>query len=343
MRYFAPRRSAPLRSISGLVCAGLLLACSTLTGVAFGAAPAAGQGGYAVTQRWPLGEPSKWDYADVDPQRHRLYITRGDRVQVLDLPSGKPVGEIAGTTGVHGVAFAQDLKLGFTSNGRDNSVTVFGLDTLKVRQVLKVPGANPDAILYEAASHKLYTFNGKSADVTVIDARSLAVKATIKVGGKPEFAVADNAGKVYFNNEDKAAIGVIDVASDKLVASWPLAACEEPSGIAMDLAHRRLFSVCQNKVLVVTDADNGRQVASVAIGEHPDAAVYDAASATVLSSNGDGTLSVIHQADADHYGVPVTVATEKGARTMAMDHAGRQIFLPTVVDRQFTVLVAAPD
>jgi YVTN family beta-propeller protein len=303
------------------------------------AAPAAT---YAVAQRWTLGEPNKWDYADVDPQRHRLYLTRGERVQVLDLPSGKPLADIAGTGGVHGVAFAQDLRLGFTSNGRDNSVSVFDLDTLKVKNVVKVAGVNPDAIVYEAASRKLYTFNGKSADVSVFDAATMKPLATIKVGGKPEFAVADNAGKIYFNNEDKAEIEVIDVATDKLVASWPLAGCAEPSGLAIDEAHMRLFSVCQNRRLVVTDAHDGKHVAEVAIGEHPDAAVYDAASATVFSSNGDGTLSVIAQTDADHYAPAVPVATEKGARTMAFDRAGKRLYLPTVTAQAFTVLVVAP-
>jgi len=304
------------------------------------AAPAAAT--YAVDQRWALGEPTKWDYADVDTVRHRLFITRGERVQVLDLPSGKPVGDIAGTIGVHGIAFAQDLKLGFTSNGRDNSISVFDLDTLGVQSVVKVAAANPDAILYDAASHKLYTFNGKSADVSVFDAASMKPLATIKVGGKPEFAVTDNAGRIYFNDEDKAVINVIDVATDKLVASWPLPGCTEPSGLAIDQARMRLFSVCQNKRLVVTDAHSGRHVAEVVIGAHPDAAVYDAASATVFSSNGDGTLSVIGQIDADHYGAPVQVPTEKGARTMAFDRTGGRLYLPTVVDKAFTVLVVAP-
>ncbi|HEV7817346.1 MAG TPA: hypothetical protein VGP06_19875 [Janthinobacterium sp.] len=327
--------SHPVSLIAGL----LLAACSSFAAAQAAPGPAPG---YAIVQRWSLGEPGKWDYADVDPVRHRLFITRGDRVQVLELPSGKVAGEIAGTGGVHGVAFAQDLKLGFTSNGRDNSVSVFDLDTLKVKQVVKIAGANPDAILYEAASHKLYTFNGKSEDVSVFDAASMKPLATIKAGGKPEFAVADNAGKIYFNNEDKAEIEVIDVAGDKLVASWPLPGCTEPSGIALDPARMRLFSVCQNKVMVVTDARDGHHVADVAIGAHPDAAIYDAAGATVLASNGDGTLSVIRQADADHYAPAIQVVTEKGARTMAIDRAGKQIFLPTLVDKVFTVLVAAP-
>lgn len=296
---------------------------------------------YAVRQRIALGDASRWDYLDVDPVRHRLFLTRGDRVQVLDLPSGAVAGEIGGTAGVHGVAFAQDLKTGYTSNGRADSVTVFDLDTLRVKQVVKVPGSNPDAILYEPQSHKLYTFNGKSKDVTVFDAPSMRVLQTIAVGGKPEFAVADGAGHVFVNIEDKSEIALIDVASNTLAATWRLAGCVDPTGIALDRAHARLFSVCQNKVMAVTDAATGRRVASVAIGEHPDAAYYDAATATVFSSNGEGTLSVIHQQGPDQYSV-ATVATEKGARTMAMDPATRTLYLPVLEQKVFTVLVVAP-
>ena len=323
-------------STSSIACIGLMLA-GFLTVAATQAAPV-----YTVQQRWALGEPGKWDYADVDPVRHRLFITRGDHVQVLELPSGKVAGDIGNTAGVHGVAFAQDLKLGFTSNGRADSVTVFDLNTLKVKQEIKVTGANPDAILYEPASHKLYTFNGKSANVSVFDAMTLKVLATIKVSGKPEFAVSDGAGKIYVNIEDKSEIAVIDVASNTLLAQWPLPGCEEPTGIAIDQARARLFSVCQNKIMVVIDARSGKHVADVVIGAHPDVAIYDPGSATVFSSNGDGTLSVIHQADADHY-VPIAqLTTEKGARTMAMDHASREIFLPSMVNKVFTVLVASP-
>ena len=316
------------------IIAGLLLAGLSAAGAQ--AAPA-----YSVQQKWSLGDAGKWDYTDIDPLRHRLFITRGTRVQVLDLPSGQVAGEIANTAGVHGVAFAQDLKLGFTSNGRANSVTVFDLDTLKVKQELPIPGQNPDAILYEPQSHKLYTFNGTSGDVTVIDAVALKVLATIKVGGKLEFAVSDGAGKIFFNIEDKADIGVIDVATNKLATRWHLAGCEEPSGLAIDAPHARLFSVCQNKVMAVTDSKTGKRVADVAIGEHPDAAVYDDASGTVFSSNGGGTLSVVRQIDADHYEAS-QVVTVKGARTMAMDHASKTVYLPTVVDKVFTVLVVAP-
>lgn len=293
---------------------------------------------YAVQQRWDLGAATHWDYLAIDHQRNRLFVTRGDHVQVLDLATGKPVGEIPNTTGVHGVAFAEDLKLGFTSNGRANTVTVFDLDTLQVKGEWKVAGMNPDAILYDQATHKLYTFNGKSADVSVFDAATGKPVAKIAVGGKPEFATTD--GKhIYVNIEDKGEIVAIDAGTDRVLAHWPLAGCEEPSGLALDTAHARLFSVCANRTMMVTDSASGKVVAKVAIGDHPDAAVYDAGTATVFSSNGEGTLSVVHQVDADHYAAPVAVPTLKGARTMAFDPATRRAFLPTVVDKQFTMVV----
>ncbi|HZV65846.1 MAG TPA: hypothetical protein VFG03_13155 [Telluria sp.] len=320
-----------------------LLAVSLAIGSPLAAAqgaPAASS--YAVQARWDLGAASRWDYLDIDPARHRLYLTRGERVQVLDLASGKEVGEVPATAGVHGVAFAQDLKWGFTSNGRANSVTAFDLDTLQVKQEAKIAGANPDAILYEPVTRKLYTFNGKSADVSVLDPVTLKQTATIAIGGKPEFAASDAAGKIFVNIEDTAEIAVIDARSDKVLARWPLKGCTEPTGLALDSAHGRLFTVCQNKLMVVTDSKTGRRVAEVAIGEHPDAAAFDAASSTVYASNGDGTLSVVHQLDADHYGAPFQLATLKGARTMALDHATRRVYLPTVVNQVFTVVVAAP-
>lgn len=305
------------------------------------AATPAGPVHYAVQQRWDLGPATHWDYLAVDPQRGRLFVTRGDHVQVVDVATGKPVGEIPNTAGVHGVAFAQDLKLGFTSNGRANSVTVFDLDTLQVKRELKVEGVNPDAILYDPATRKLYTFNGKSLDVSVFDAVTGKPLATIPVGGKPEFAATDGK-RVYVNIEDKAEIVAIDAANDRVLAHWPLAGCEEPSGLALDAARARLFSVCGNRTMAVTDSASGRAVARVAIGGHPDAAFYDAASATVFSSNGEGTLSVVRQLDADHYSPALEVPTAKGARTMAFDPASRHAFLPTVVDKQFTMVVVGP-
>ncbi len=311
---------------------GLLLAATQ---------PAVHAAEYGVRQTWTLDQAGRWDYLEVDPVRHRLFMTRGDRVQVLDLPSGKVAGQIGGLQSAHGVAFAQKLNLGFASSGGGNSIVVFDLATLQIRQEVKVSGANPDAILFDEGSGKLYAFNGKTNNVSVFDAVTMALKATIAVGGKPEFAVTDG-NRIYVNIEDKSEIAVIDIAGDRQVARWALNGCEEPTGLALDAAHQRLFSACQNGVLAITDASNGKVVARAAIGQHSDAVVFDAASATVFSSNGDGTLSVIHQDDADHYARATILRTEKGARTMAMDHESGSLYLPTVADKHFTVIVATP-
>lgn len=299
---------------------------------------------YAVQQHWTLDGAGRWDYAAIDPVRHRLFIARGERVQVLALPSGQAAGAIEGTSGVHGVAFAEDLKLGFTSNGKSNTVTVFDLATLAVKQQIAVSGLNPDAILYVPETRTLYTFNGKSANISVIDAVTLKEKGTIAVTGKPEFAVSDHKEKIFVNIEDTNELAVIDTAARKMVAHWPLAGCEEPSGIAMDVQHARVFSVCKNNQMMVTDAATGANVAKVAIGPHPDAAAYDPATATVFSSNGDagGTVTVIHQSGADSYAVQQNVVTLPGARTMALDAATHTLYLPALTDGVFGITVVAP-
>lgn len=324
----------------------LILSAVVLSAIAASAtipAVAAGNSQYAVRRHFDLDGHGRWDYTAIDEKRQRLYLSRGDHVQILQLPSGKPIAEIPNTPGVHGFAFAQDLKLGFISAGGGDKITVFDLETMQPRQEIKV-GSNPDAILYEPLSHKLFTFNGKSHDISVIDARALAVVATIPAGGRPEFAASDSAGKVYFNIEDNAGIGVIDVASNSIAAHWKLNGCDEPSGLAVDAKLHRLFSTCQNGIMAVTDARTGAPVTTVPIGEHPDAAVFDAATGTIFSSNGGGTgtLTVIHEDDADHYRVQSNVATQKGAKTMAFDSGSKVVYLPTIIGSNFSVLVVAP-
>jgi len=321
----------------------LLILALALTGLFNVPAHAGDVGAYEITQRLPLGAVTKWDYISIDAQRQRLFVTRGDHVDVVAIPSGKIVGSIAGTTGVHGVAIAQDLKLGFTSNGRANSVIVFDLDTLAPKAEIMLKGKNPDAILYEPSVHRVYVFNGGSADFEVIDTSSLKLVDRVNVNGRPEFAVSDEHGKIYFNVEDKSEMGVIDVASNKLLAQRPLAGCAEPTGLDIDVKNSRLFSACANGVLVVTDAHSGKQVAKFAIGEHPDAVIYDGQTHTILTSGGGGTgtLSVAQQDDADHYTVGHGLVTEKGAKTMVMNPLDKTVYLPTVVADQFVLVVAA--
>ena len=283
-----------------------------------------------VLQRWKLGGEGGWDYLLADPAKERVFISRGTRVDVISSESGKLIGSIPDTQGVHGIALAKGLKRGYTSNGRANSVTVFDLDTLKVLQETKIPGRNPDAILYEPAAKHVFTFNGASKDVTVLDGASMDVVATIPVPDKPEFAADDGRGQIFVNIESEPGqIVVIDTAKLAVKATWPLPGCNSPSGIALDGTHHRLFSVCDGKVMAVTDTVSGKQVALEPIGEHPDAAAYDEKRGIVYSSNGEGTLSVIHQDSADHYSVVDTLSTQRGARTMALDGKTGKIYLVT--------------
>jgi YVTN family beta-propeller protein len=284
----------------------------------------------AILQRWKLGGAGGWDYLTAEPGRQRLFISRGTRVDVISTESGKILGTIPDTQGVHGIALAKELNRGYTSNGRANSVTVFELDTLKVIQETKIPAGNPDAILYEPAGKHVFTFNGMSKDVTVLDASNLTVVGKIPVPDKPEFAVEDGRGHIFVNIEsDPGQMVVIDSVKLSVKATWPLPGCNSPSGLAIDKTQQRLFSVCDGKVMAVTDSSSGRQVALVPIGEHPDAAAYDDKRKLVFSSNGEGTLSIIRQESADKYTVADTLPTQRGARTMALDGVTGKIYLAT--------------
>jgi YVTN family beta-propeller protein len=310
--------------------AARIIGSGLLTGLAMAmlAPSAQADSGMQVVQRWKIGGGGGWDYLTAD-SKHRLFLSRGTQVDVVDTQSGKVLGTIPDTQGVHGIALAPDLHRGFTSNGRADSVTVFDLDTLKTIQEVKVPAHNPDAILYEAAGKHVFTFDGRSKDVTVLDAKTLAVVATIPVPDKPEFAQDDHAGHIFVNIESDPG-QMVEIDSRKLTvqATWPLPGCNSPSGLAIDRAHHRLFSVCDGNVMVVTNSESGAQVAQVPIGSRPDAAGYDEKRGLVFSSNGEGTLTVVHQESADHYSVLDTVKTQAGARTMALDPDGR-VYLVT--------------
>jgi DNA-binding beta-propeller fold protein YncE len=342
--------------------AAVLLMPVVAAPVPAGAADAAGGAQYAIVERWKLGGTGGWDYLTIDPPRQRLFVTRGDHVEVLDLGSGKVIGQIANTAGVHGAVLAPDLKRGYTSNGRANTVTEFDYDTLAVLREVPVPGANPDALLYEAATGRLFVFNGRSQDATVFDARTLAVVAQLPLPDKPEFAVADGQGHVYVNIESEPGQLVkIDAGKPAVLATWQLDGCARPTGLAIDRAHARLFSVCDGKVMAVTDAASGRAVARVAIDEGPDAAEFDAARGLVFSSNGAGTLTIVRAGTHDAYAVAATLTTQRGARTMALDPASGRLYLvtaefgpapaatpeqprprPQPLPDSFTVLVVAP-
>ncbi len=297
-------------------------------GLPQGAAAAAPTADYQLLSRLPLGGAGGWDYLSFDAQHRQLFVSRGDRVLVIDVDANKQVGTIAGTAGVHGVAIAPDLQRGFTSNGKSASVTVFDLGTLKTVATIAGTGQNPDAILYDGASHHVLTFNGRGASASVIDPAKHAVIATIALPGKPEFAVADGDGHVYVNIEDKSELVQLDSLHDKVLNVWPLAPCESPSGLAIDTAHHRLFSVCDNRTMAITDATSGHQVATVAIGDGPDGVVFDATDAMVYSSNGEsGTITAVHEDDPDHFTVTATIPTQVSARTLALDPKLHRLYL----------------
>jgi YVTN family beta-propeller protein len=295
---------------------------------AFGSTLASASG-YHLLKKVPLGGEGGWDYLAFDSATRRLFISRGTKVVVLNVDSGTVSGEIPNTDGVHGIAFAPEFDRGFTSNGRAGTVTIFDLQSLQVIGSAKA-GMNPDAIVYDPASKRVFTMNGRSNDVTAIDAATGNVLGTIPVTGKPEFAVADGAGHLYVNIEDKSEELQIDAQNLKVTAQWPLAPCQEPSGLAMDVAHRRLFVGCHNQVMAVVDADSGKVIATPAIGDGVDANAFDPGTGFAFASNGQSaTLTVVHEDAPDKFSVLENVATQRGARTMALDPKSHEVYLVT--------------
>jgi len=283
---------------------------------------------YKVIKTWKLGGDGGWDYLTADSAGHRLFIARATRVMVTDTESGKQLGEIPDTPGVHGVALDYEIGRGFTSNGREDTVTVFDLRSLAVEKKIKV-GSGPDAILYDSFSKRVFTFNGKGSEktATAVDASKGEVVGKIELGGKPEFAATDEKGTVFVNIEDTSELVALDPQKLTVKSRWKLADCEEPTGLAIDRKHRRLFSACGgNKKMVVVDADSGKIIASPAIGEGCDAVAFDADRGLAFASAGDGTITVIKQDAGDRYSVVQTVTTQKSARTMAVDAKTHQLF-----------------
>ena len=308
-----------------------IVTLAVLTFVFVCALPAAAQNQYQLKQKFTIGGDGGWDYLTYDPAGKRLFISRGTRVMVVDPAKGSVIAEIPGTTGVHGIALAQELGKGFTSNGGENTVTVFDLKTLKETAKIKLPddAKNPDAILYDPASQRVFTFNGRSKNATVIDAAKGTVVSSIPLDGKPEFAAADGKGMVYVNIEDKGELTSIDAKKAAVVSAWPLTGCEEPSGLAIDAKNRITFSGCGNKVMAVTNIDTGKVVATVPIGEGVDANGFDPETALAFSSNGEGTLTVVHEDSAAKFTVLQNAATQRRARTMALDTNNHDVYLVT--------------
>jgi len=293
------------------------------------AAQAKAKPSYHVIKRIAMGGEGGWDYLTVDTAAHRLYVSRGTHVMVLDTDGDSAIGDIPDTPGVHGVALVPELGRGFTSNGRDSSVSIFDLKTLEVRGRVKVTGANPDAILYDPASKRVFTFNGRGANATALDPSTGRVLGTLELGGKPEFARTDGTGRVFVNIEDKSEVVAFDARTLAVQGRWPLAPCEQPSGMAIDREHQRLFIGCSNKLMAIVDAKSGKVLTTLPIGEGVDANTFDPKTHLAFSSNGEGTLTVVREESPDRFKVIDNVPTERGARTMALDERTHKVYTVT--------------
>ena len=284
--------------------------------------------GYHILGEITIGGDGGWDYLTADSAARRLYVSHATHVVVVDLDSNKVVGDIPDTPGVHGIAIAPELGRGFVSNGRGNNVTIFDLKTLKPIGEKVATGENPDSIRYDSVSKRVFAFNGRSKSTTAIDATTGKVAATIPLPGKPEFSVADGKGHVFANLEDTNEIVDIDATKATVVKKYALTGCDGPSGLAIDTKNRRLFSVCSNRVMAVSDPDAGKVVATPAIGAGSDGVAFDPGTGYAMSSNGDGTLTIVSQAGGK-YEVLDNIATERGARTITVDEKTHKAYTPT--------------
>ena len=314
----------PFTRLCTLACSLLVFQCVA----ARAQEPNKSSSGYHVIKQFKLGGEGGWDYLTFEAKSGRLFISRSTHVMVVDANTGAILGDIPDTQGVHGIALVEDQNKGYTSNGRASTVTVFDLKTLKVLKQIPV-GKNPDAIIYDPASRRVFTMNGASNDTTAIDVKTDTVAGTVALEGRPEFAVSDERGHVFVNLEDKSAVVEFDPAKLAVLARWPIAPGEEPSGLAIDRKHARLFSTGANKTLVVLDAETGKVVTTLAIGGGVDAAGFDPETGLAFSSNGEGTLTIIREDSPDKFTVVENVKTQRGARTLALDAKTHRVYLVT--------------
>ncbi|MEJ0047562.1 MAG: hypothetical protein WDN04_16640 [Rhodospirillales bacterium] len=298
----------------------------------------------------------RWDYLTYEPARHRLFITRGDHVDVFDAATKRVTGMIADTRGVHGVALAPELDQGYTSNGQDNTVTVFTLSTLRTTATIAT-GERPDAIVYDGASKRVFTANAKSEDLTAIDTGTDKAAGTTAVGGKPEFMAVDGKGKLFVNIESKNQLVVVDTHTLSVLHRFDVAACDEPAGLAIDRASEHLFMTCHNQKMVVVDGNDGKVIAALPIGRGSDAATFDEGAGLASVPMAMAPLTVVGR-DGGHYAVKQNVSTMRGARTMALDPESHAIYLvsaqaapsdpakpaarPALIDGTFTLLTVLP-
>jgi YVTN family beta-propeller protein len=301
-------------------------------------ASAAADGGYSVTRKIPIAGSGSWDYLTVEEVARRLYVSHGTQVEVIDIDSLSVVGNIPKTPGVHGIAIAPEHGKGFVSAGQSNTVSVFDLKTLKPITEVST-GQKPDAIIYDPATSRVFAFNGGSNSATAIEAATNKIAGTVDLGGGPEYAAADGKGYVFNNLEDESLVLKINARDLKVEQRWPTAPCASPSSMAMDRANRRLFIGCRSKVMAVMDADSGKVITTLPIGDHVDATAFDPETSLIFNSNGEGTVTVIRQESPDKYLVVETVKTLPRAKTMALDPKTHQLFLSTTENGQFEVLV----
>jgi YVTN family beta-propeller protein len=286
--------------------------------------------GYHLSTKFSVPGNGAWDYLSIDPTTRRLYVTHATQVNIIDADTGKELGQIENTPGVHGVALALDLRKGFTSNGKANTVSVIDLKTLNHTAEIKV-GKKPDAIIYDQGTQRVFVSDGDSDEMTVIDAVTEKVAGTIALGGNPEFSAADGQGTVWVNVEHKNSIGVIDAKSLKLTKTLPVKGCDAPGSMAIDRSNRRLFIGCsENNTFVVVNPDTGETIAKFPVGEHVDSTVFDPDSGLIFSATGDGHITVVHEDSPDKYTLMETIDTMRGAKTLALDPKTTKLFLSTV-------------
>jgi YVTN family beta-propeller protein len=300
--------------------------CIFILGVFFSMTAFSQSTAFKVIKTYPIASSGGWDYIAVNKQK--LYVSHGSQVNILDENTGDSIGFIPGTTGVHGIAFYNDLNKGYTSNGRLNNVFVFDLNSNKILKEIAT-GDNPDAISYDNFSKKIITCNGKSKSLSIIDPVNDAVIATVDLGGKPEEAVSNGKGKLFINLEDKNEIAVVDMKTFSVLSRWPIAPGEAATGLAMDTKTNRLFAGCDNKMMVVVNADNGKVITSLPIGESCDGVVFDPKQNLVFTSNGEGNITVIKEINENKFAVVQTIPTKATARTIAIDPANQTLFLPS--------------
>ncbi len=283
---------------------------------------------YKVAQKFHLKNDGFWDYCNVDPATGLLYVSHNTEVQVVNVKNGETVATITGVEGVHGIALAPELNKGFISSGRNAMVLVFDLKTHEAIGKVTTTGENPDCILYDPFTQRVFTFNGRSSNSTVIDAKTLKVLGTIPLSGKPEFAQSTAKGRVYVNIENKSEISEIDPSSMKVLKTWSISPGESPSGLSIDVVNHRLFSVCENKMMVISDYEAGKVVTTVPIGEGPDGCAFDPETKRAFSSNGEGTMTVVQEENANTFKVLENVPTQRSARTITFDTKTHHLYLP---------------